>query len=75
MATTTKRVASKMQEALDGLELDDLPDRDALRRLVQGMRKSQRNRILRAALRSYFESEALKPYQAELIKMQSHIET
>jgi polyphosphate kinase len=74
MATTTKRVASRMQDALDGLELDDLPDRDALRSLVQGMRKSQRKRVLRAALRSYFESEALKPYQAELIKMQAHIE-
>jgi polyphosphate kinase 2 len=38
------------------------------------MKKRDRNRILRAALRSYIETEALKPYQAELIKLQEHLE-
>lgn len=72
--TTTTRFSKKVQAALDGLHLDEHPDRDALRKLVQGLDKRQRNRILRAALKSHFESEALKPYQAELIKMQSHLE-
>ncbi len=72
--TTTQRFASRVLDALGGLHLDEHPDRDALRKLVQGLDKRQRNRILRAALRSHFESEALKPYQAELIKMQAHVE-
>ncbi|MCO4743750.1 MAG: polyphosphate kinase 2 [Proteobacteria bacterium] len=71
---TTNRFATRVQAALDGLHLDEHPDRDALRKVVQGLDRRQRNRILRAALRSHYESEALKPYQAELIKMQTHVE-
>ena len=71
---TTNRFSTRVLQALDGLHLDDHPERDALRKLVQGLDKRQRNRILRAALQSHFESEALKPYQAELIKMQMHLE-
>ncbi len=71
---TTNRFAKKVQEALDGLHLNEQPDRDALRKLVQGLDRRQRNRITRAALRSHFESESLKPYQAELIKLQKHLE-
>lgn len=72
--TTTNRFSSQLHEALDGLHLDEHPDRDALRKMVQGLERRRRNRILRAALQSHFESEALKPYQAELIKMQTHLE-
>ncbi|MFT7518805.1 MAG: polyphosphate kinase 2 [Kiritimatiellia bacterium] len=72
--TTTQRFTKRVQHALDGMHLDDHPDRDALRKVVQDLGKAQRNRILRAALRSFYESEALKPYQAELIKMQAHLE-
>ncbi len=72
--STTNRFAKKVQAALEGLHLSDDPDKDALRKLVQSLDKRRRNRILRAALKSYFESEALKPYQAELIKMQAHLE-
>ncbi len=38
------------------------------------MRPKDRDRIAREALKAYFESEALKPYQAELIKLQNHLE-
>jgi len=72
--TTTTRFTKKVDAALQGLDIGDHPDRDALRKLVQGLDRRARNRILRAALRSHFESEALKPYQAELIKMQAHLE-
>jgi len=72
--TTTNKFTKRVQQALDGLHLDDNPDRDALRHLVQSLDKRRRNRILRAALASHFESEVLKPYQAELIKMQAHLE-
>lgn len=72
--TTTNRFSTQLIEALDGLHLDEHPDRDALRKMVQGLERRRRNRILRAALQSHFESEALKPFQAELIKMQVHLE-
>lgn len=72
--STTRAFSKRVQAALDGIHLSDQPDKDALRKVVNGLDKPRRNRILRAALRSHFESEALKPYQAELIKMQSHLE-
>lgn len=71
---TTNKFAKQLQSALDGLHLDEHPDRDALRKVVSTLDEPRRNRILRAALRSYFESESLKPYQAELITMQAHLE-
>ena len=39
-----------------------------------GLPKGPRGKIVRSALQSYFESEAHKPYQAELIKLQAHLE-
>jgi polyphosphate kinase 2 len=72
--STTNRFTTRLQQALHGLHLDEHPDRDALRKLVQTLDKKQRNRIVRAALRSYYEAQSLKPYQAELIKMQAHME-
>jgi polyphosphate kinase 2 len=72
--STTHRFSTRILAALDGLALDTNPDRDALRKLVANLGRRQRNRILRAALRSHFESEMLKPYQVELIKMQAHLE-
>ena len=73
MSTPTK-FSKRVQAALNGLAVDENPDRDALRKLVQSLRRPRRDRILRAALRSHFEAEALKPYQAELIKLQAHLE-
>ncbi len=71
---TPNRLSSKIRSILDGVNIDDNPDRDALRDLVRGLAKRERNRILRSALKSYFEAEALKPYQSELIKLQAHLE-
>jgi polyphosphate kinase len=70
----TTKFTKKVHAALDGQIFDEHPDRDALRKLVEGLDKRSRNRIIRAALQSHFESEQLKPYQAELIKMQTHLE-
>ncbi len=72
--TTTRTFSTKIDQALDGLQLGELPDRDAIRELAQGLDKRQRRQIVRAALKSHFQSEALKPYQAELSKMQAHLE-
>ncbi|MFT5460964.1 MAG: polyphosphate kinase 2 [Myxococcota bacterium] len=71
---STNKFTKRVLDALDGLHLDPHPDRDALRKLVQSLDRRRRNRILRSALQGHFEAEALKPYQAELIKMQAHLE-
>ena len=71
---TTSRFTKRVQAALEGLHFDEQPDRDALRKVVAGLDRRRRNQILRAVLQKHFESDALKPYQAELIKMQAHLE-
>ena len=71
---TSNRLSAHIRSILEGMDLGSTPDRDALRKLVRAMPKAPRERILRSALRSYFESEALKPYQSELIKLQAHLE-
>lgn len=68
------KFTKKVHAALDGQLVDEQPDRDALRKLAGGLDKRSRKSIIRAALQSHFESEELKPYQAELIKMQVHLE-
>jgi len=42
--------------------------------LLESLKKKDRIKIVSAALGSHFDAEALKPYQAELIKMQAHLE-
>ncbi|MCP5068477.1 MAG: polyphosphate kinase 2 [bacterium] len=42
--------------------------------VIRGMTKRNRHRILRTALQTYIEAETLKPYQAELIKLQESLE-
>jgi len=45
-----------------------------LDRLIDNLNRRDQDKIVDSALRSYFDSEALKPYQAELIKVQVHLE-
>ncbi|MCP4444812.1 MAG: polyphosphate kinase 2 [Myxococcales bacterium] len=71
---TSNRRSSKIKAILKTLNVGENPDKDAIRELVRQLPKRPRTRILRTALVSYFESEALKPYQAELIKLQAHLE-
>ncbi len=42
--------------------------------LLDSLKKKDRVKIVDSALRRYFDAEALKPYQAELIKLQAHLE-
>ncbi|MGP8331520.1 MAG: hypothetical protein ACT6FB_04170, partial [Methanosarcinaceae archaeon] len=42
--------------------------------ILQNLRKKEKNKIIKSALLKYYEAEELKPYQAELIKLQRHIE-
>ncbi len=55
------------------------PDEDAsliqqIRAVQEGLKKKDRKELTEAALTKYFRSEILKPYQAELIKLQQHLE-
>ncbi|MCB1035927.1 MAG: hypothetical protein KDD47_19050, partial [Acidobacteria bacterium] len=57
--------------------LADLPPggpEDTARSARRQLKKKETKRIVQSALESHFASEELKPYQAELIKLQQHIE-
>ncbi len=45
-----------------------------LETILEQLKKKQKEKIIRAALLKYQQSVELKPYQAELIKLQKHIE-
>ncbi|MCD4842949.1 MAG: hypothetical protein K8R25_00485 [Methanosarcinales archaeon] len=45
-----------------------------IQNILQNLRKKEKNRIIESALLKYYEAEELKPYQAELIKLQRHVE-
>jgi polyphosphate kinase 2 len=69
---TTSRIRAVV-ERVEG------PDEDAsvieqIRAVQEGLKKKDRREITEAALTKYFRAEVLKPYQAELIKLQQHLE-
>lgn len=45
-----------------------------IQNILQNLRKKEKNKIIKSALLKYYEAEELKPYQAELIKLQRHVE-
>jgi polyphosphate kinase 2 len=49
-------------------------DVDYLEQLKKSLREKDRRKIVDAALRKFVEAEELKPYQAELIRLQQHLE-
>jgi len=55
--------------------IDTKQDRSAqIQNILQSLRKKEKNKIIESSLLKYYEAEELKPYQAELIKLQRHIE-
>jgi polyphosphate kinase 2 len=71
----SERTAKRISKALGKIEpAEGVLGRNWLNDVIRGMTKRDRNRILRAALQTYIEAETLKPYQAELIKLQEHLE-
>ena len=52
----------------------DINCEELLHVLLDSLKKKERLKIVDGALRRHFDAEALKPYQAELLKMQSHLE-
>ena len=45
-----------------------------VRKVLKVLKKKDKEEIVQAVLEKYYNSEELKPYQAELIKMQRHLE-
>jgi polyphosphate kinase len=76
----TKKVGgrvSKIQEVLEQIgQLDEENEdlREQAQAIVEKLKEKQRKAILNSALATHLEVEALKPYQAELIKMQEYLE-
>ena len=70
------RVA-RIREVLEQVEeLEDVGDHfENAKTLLSKLKTRQRRAIMESALTSHLEAEDLKPYQAELIKMQAHLES
>jgi len=45
-----------------------------LRKVIRILKKKDKDEIIQAVLEKFYNAEELKPYQAELIKMQRHLE-
>jgi len=45
-----------------------------IQNILENLRKKEKNKIIKSSLLKYYEAEELKPYQAELIKLQRHVE-
>jgi polyphosphate kinase 2 len=70
----TQSGSKKIKAILDRFGSETPRGKRGLQEKLDELGPKDRDRIARDALKSYFESEALKPYQAELIKLQTHLE-
>lgn len=68
------KVISEALERIDE-KLDDIKDpSEHWKKIRKVLKKRDKDIILETALESYYNAEELKPYQAELIKLQKHLE-
>ncbi len=68
---------TRIKEVVERVEprVEDHPKlRKRVRKVINEMRTKEVSKLLEEALMKYYESDELKPYQAELIKLQQHIE-
>jgi polyphosphate kinase 2 len=67
---------SRIRAVVDRIESPDeaAPVIKQIRAVQEGLKKKDRRELTEAALSKYFRAEMLKPYQAELIKLQQHLE-
>ena len=71
----SERTAKRIGKTVGNIPLPArVMGRNWINEVIRGMTKRDRHRILRTALQTYIEAETLKPYQAELIKLQEHME-
>jgi polyphosphate kinase 2 len=73
-AKSTKGKTAAIRDAVENVDKSKGGRPSALDRLEKKFKKKHREEIYQAAIKAFLESEELKPYQAELIKMQRHLE-
>jgi len=69
IAKTFRKVITQVQQ-----DIGEADGRLPIELILDNLKKKQKEKIIRAVLLRYQQSEALKPYQAELIKLQQHLE-
>jgi len=70
-------MSAVIREALERIDknLDQIKDpSEHWKKIRKVLRKSDKDKILEIALENYYNAEELKPYQAELVKLQRHME-
>lgn len=72
----TSRHVANIRETLEEINhIDDFGDHaEHAQALVNRLKSKQRKSIIQSALTGHLQNEYLKPYQAELIKLQIHLE-
>ncbi len=68
------RSTATIRAAVEKVERSKKGRPPAIDKLERKFKKKDREEIYRAALTAYLDAEELKPYQAELIKLQRHLE-
>jgi polyphosphate kinase 2 len=72
---TTRHIANIRETIEDIREIDNFESHaDHAQSLLTRLKSKQRKSIIQSALTAHLQAEDLKPYQAELIKMQIHLE-
>ena len=72
MAGSTAQIREVVQK-LESKSKSATPNKQ-VRKVLRVLKKKDKEEIVQAVLEKYYDSEELKPYQAELIKMQRHLE-
>ena len=72
---STRHIANIRETIEDIREIDNFENHaDHAQSLLTRLKSKQRKSIIQSALTAHLQAEDLKPYQAELIKMQIHLE-
>jgi len=69
VAGTIRKVIAQVQRQTGATD-----ERLPIELILDQLKKKQKEKIVREVLRKFQQSEELKPYQAELIKLQKHLE-
>jgi len=70
MSLVIREALERINEKLDTFE----PSSDHWKKIRKVLKKKDKDKILETALEKYYNAEELKPFQAELIKLQRHLE-
>jgi len=76
-AISEKRISEIITESLDRIDskLSSIREpSEQIKKVRNLLKKKDKDKILQRALEKYYNKEELKPYQAELIKLQQHLE-